>query len=42
MIIVMTLTLGLQPKQGAWKDASQKCNLGVTFTFPGVRVSVRE
>ncbi len=41
-LIVTTLTLGLQPRQGVWKGASWKCNLGVTFTFLGVRESVRE
>jgi hypothetical protein len=30
---VTTLTLGSQPKHGAWKGVGQECNLGVTFTL---------
>jgi hypothetical protein len=41
-LIITTLTLGLQPKQGAWKGEGQKCNPGVKFTFPKVHENVRE
>ncbi len=40
--IVMTLALDLQPKQGAWKGAGQKCNLRVIFMLSGVQENVRE
>jgi len=40
--IITTLTLGLWPKQRAWKDEGQKCNLGVTFPLPRVQESVSE
>jgi len=34
--------LGLATKARAWKGVSQKSNKGITFTFLGVRKSVRE
>jgi len=37
LITVMTLALGSQPRQGAWKGEGQKCNLKVTFTLLGVQ-----
>jgi hypothetical protein len=39
---VMTLALGLWPRQGAWKGASRKCNPGVTFTFLRMWESVKK
>jgi hypothetical protein len=36
------LSFGLMIKTRAWKYASQECNLGVTFTFPGMQKSVKE
>jgi hypothetical protein len=40
--IVTTLTLGLQPKQGAWKGEGQECNPKVTFPLSGVQESVKD
>ncbi len=34
--------LGLVTKARAWKGAGWTCNLGITFTFPRIRKSVRE
>jgi hypothetical protein len=34
------LSFGFVTKAKAWKGANQKCNLGVTFAFPGLQGSV--
>jgi hypothetical protein len=39
---IMTLTLGSQPRQGAWKGEGQECNPKVTFPLPRVQENVRE
>jgi hypothetical protein len=36
------LHLGLTTKVRAWKNVGWKCNMGVTFAFLGVQVSVRK
>jgi hypothetical protein len=36
------LNFGFVTKAKAWKGAGRECNLGVTFTFLGVRESERE
>jgi hypothetical protein len=36
------LNLGLMTKARAWKNASRKCNRGITLTLSGVLESVRE
>jgi hypothetical protein len=39
---VMILTLGSRPRQRHGKVQGQECNLGITFTFPGMQKNVRE
>jgi len=37
-MVVTTLSLGLQPRQGTWKGVGWECNLWITLTLSGVQM----
>jgi len=42
IMVITTLSLGLQPRQGAWKGVGWECNPKVTLMLPEVWESVKE